>query len=197
MTTNKIRNKRKVGILSAAAALAVAVLMIAYPVVATATPAGKEATSFSPSAAAPPPSLPMGTWLILNSTSGQFWGLNGFIVNFGTASGTMTLTVIADKQANPVSVYGLSVTGWVTIGTTKIPFTNGSASMNAYQTFVVGSGTVKGGSFAFSGFSLGPSVRQLLPLNFSVLSINLHIGGNYYIVLLHVKTTVIATTAHR
>lgn len=119
----------------------------------------------------------------------------------GVASGTMTLTVIPNVTANPVNGYTLSVSGWVTLGTTNppisinIPFTGGIAQLNNYETFIVGSGTVNGGTFTFTAFSLAPSVIPTHPLDFGVLLIHLHLGDSYYYVLLHVKTTVILPNA--
>jgi hypothetical protein len=202
---NNTRN-REVGILGAAAALAIAALMIAYPVVATSTPltgTTDRVSVIGPPTSLPPPP-PVGEQIILTSTSGLFYNLssNNAVTIVGPAAGTMTLTVTANPTttltvaANPIMVYTLSVTaGSVSLGTTTIAFTGGSAFMNPYQTLIFGSGTVAGGTFVFHAFSLAPSIRQIHPLDFNTLLIHLHVGGHYYFVLLHVKTIVIAPLA--
>ena len=193
---------RKVGLFGAAAAIAFALLMIAYPVAATPTALGVTSATVgtNPPTTLPPP-LRQGEQIILTSTSGSYWGLNGPTTNSGSASGTTTLTVVPNESANPVNSYTLSVSGSVTLATTNppisinIPFTGGTATINAYQTFIVGSGTVQGGTFTFSAFWLSPSVAPTHPLDFNTLQIQLHVGGHYYFVLLHVKTTVVVPTA--
>jgi hypothetical protein len=189
MNTNNIRN-RKVGVFSAAAALAVVLLMIASPAVVAATATTSVNASHDIRLPFPPPTS--GERIILTSTSGHYWGLNGPTVDFGPASGVMDLTVVANTQANAVNRYTLTVSGWVAFGTTSdTPITGGSASMNVWQTFITGSGTVPGGTFTFSAFSPTPTAATLHPMNFTYLIINIHIGDSYYFVLLHVKTLVV------
>lgn len=70
-----------------------------------------------------------------------------------------------------------------------------TAFMNFYQTFIFGTGTVQGGTFAFQAFSFAPSVLPIHPLDFNILMIHLNVGGHYYFVLLHVKTLVVLPDA--
>jgi len=184
-------------------ALVIASLMIAYPVVASSTPLAS--TNSGRSSLIPPTPFPTppptGEQIILTSTSGQFFNLSSdrAITFFGPAAGTMTLTVTNRPVTVATSlamVYTLSVTaGSVTLGSTTLALTGGSAFMNPLQSIILGSGTVEGGTFIFRALSLAPSVRSIHPLNFSLLLIHIHVGGHYYFVLLHVKTTVIPPSA--
>ncbi len=97
----------------------------------------------------------------------------------------MTITPLA----NAASVYNAKVTaGAVSLGTTTYAITGGSALMT--QGFIKGVGTVEGGSFTFTAFSLSPTATGS-PYLYSLLLMQIHVGGNYYLVLLHVTTIVV------
>jgi hypothetical protein len=161
--TQSIEGKR-IGVLCAAA-LMVTVLVIASPAAAN-------------------PVQPVS--IILTSTSGQYWELGGPTSLTGPAAGTMTIA----PMANAASVYDAKVTaGAVSLGTTTYSITGGSAVMT--QGFIKGVGTVEGGSFTFTAFSSGPTPLGGL-FSYNLLMMNIHVGGNDYLVLLHVTTTIIA-----
>ena len=97
----------------------------------------------------------------------------------------MTITPIA----NAASVYNAKVTaGAVSLGTVTYSLTGGSAMVT--QGFIRGVGTVGGGTFTFTAFSVGPTALGS-PYSYNLLLMQIHVGGNYYLVLLHVTTTVV------
>jgi hypothetical protein len=152
-----------IGILGAVA-LMVAVLVMATPVAANPVKPGS---------------------IILTSTSGQYWQLGGPTTVTGPAAGTMTITPIA----NTASVYNAKITaGAVSLGTVTYSITGGSALMT--QGFIKGVGTVEGGSFTFTAFSVTPTAVGT-PYSYNLLVMNIHVGGNNYLVLLHVRTTIV------
>jgi hypothetical protein len=152
-----------IGILGAAA-LIVTVLAIATPVAANPVQPGS---------------------IILTSTSGQYWQLGGPTTHTGPAAGTMTITPIA----NAASVYNAKITaGAVSLGTVTYSITGGSAVMT--QGFIKGAGTVEGGSFTFTAYSVTPTALGN-PYSYNLLVMNIHVGGNSYLVLLHVRTIIV------
>lgn len=184
------RTRNNVSIFGAAAAFAVAMLMIAYPVIAT-------ATTFRNSPANPPAPV-VGEQIILTSTSGYYKNFTATTAatSVGPASGTITLTVVATPVAGLFPFYDLKVTsGSVSLGTRTIAFTGGNALMNHFQWFVIGTGTVQGGTFNFVAASLSPTAIPIHPGDFNILSMQLYVGGHHYLVLLHVTTTIVTPTA--
>jgi hypothetical protein len=160
--TQYIESKR-IGIFGAVAFL-VTVLVIASPVAAN-------------------PVQPRS--IILTSTSGNYWELGGATSNAGPAAGTMTLTPVA----NAASVSNVRITaGALSLGTVTYSITGGSAVMT--NGFIRGAGSVEGGSFTFTAFSSGPTALGN-PYSYSLLTMQVHVGGNYYLVLLHVTTTIV------
>ncbi len=152
-----------IGILGAVA-LMVTVLVIATPVAANPVQPGS---------------------IILTSTSGQYWELGGPTSLTGPAAGTMTITLIASAA----SVYNAKITaGAVSLGTTTYSITGGMAVMT--QGFIKGVGTVEGGSFTFTAYSISPTALGN-PYSYNILVMQIHVGGNYYLVLLHVRTTIV------
>ena len=162
--TQSIEGKR-IGILGAVA-LMVTVLVLASPAGANPVQPGS---------------------IILTSTSGQYWelGATASASHNGPAAGTMTITPLT----NAASVYNAKITaGAVSLGTTTYAITGGSALMT--QGFIRGIGTVEGGSFTFTAYSMY-STPLGSPYAYSLLLMQIHLGGNYYLVLLHVTTTVV------
>jgi len=133
--------------------------------------------------------------IVLTSTSGVYLNMtNGSPSVIGPASGTMTLEMV--NGVTPGYLLTLK-SGSVDLGEYHVPFLSGSAFMNQQETYIVGAGRVGGvtalsptGTFTFRAFSVGPTVRHQ-PLDFSVLTIRLHIGADQYEVLLHVTTSII------
>jgi len=161
--TQSIESKR-IGILGAVA-LMVAVLMIASPVAANPVQPGP---------------------IILTSTSGQYWSLRGPTSITGPAAGTMTITPVASTA----SIFNARITaGAVSLGTATYSITGGSAEVT--QGFIKGSGTVEGGSFTFTAFSVAPTALGN-PYSYNLVIMQIHVGGNYYLVQLHVTTTRVA-----
>ena len=159
--TQYIESKR-IGIFGAVA-LMVAVLVIASPAAAN-------------------PIEPRS--IILTSTSGHYFEVGGATSNTGPAAGTMTLTPVA----NAASVYNARITaGAVSLGTVTYSITGGSAVMT--QGFIKGVGTVEGGSFSFTAYSISPTSLGS-PYTYNLLLMQIHVGGNYYLVQLHVTTTI-------
>lgn len=135
--------------------------------------------------------------ITLTSTSGLYINMtSGSPSIVGPASGTMTLQVGAADTTG----YVLTLTsGSVNLAAENVPFLKGSAFMNSAETFIRGFGIVApstvisksiGGTFTFEAFPIGPSVRNLPPLDFQFLIIHLHLGADQYLVLLHVTTAV-------
>ncbi len=125
--------------------------------------------------------------IILKSTSGQYWelGATSSTSHTGPAAGTMTLTLIASAT----SVYNAKVTaGAVSLGTATYSITGGSALVT--PGFIKGVGTVGGGSVTFTAYSEGPTATGS-PYLYNRLQMQVHVGGNYYLVLLHVTTIVV------
>lgn len=160
--TQSIEGKR-IGILGAVA-LMLTVLVIASPVAANPVQPGS---------------------IVLTSTSGRYWALGGPTSLTGPAAGTMTITPIA----NAASVYNAKVTaGAVSLGTATYSITGGSAVVTRW--FIRGVGTVEGGTFTFTAFSVGPTALGN-PYSYTILTMQIHVGGNSYLVLLHVTTTIV------
>jgi len=171
MTMMQSIQSKRFGILGAVALL-VSVLMFATPIAATPT---------SPTPIPPGP-------IIITSTSGQYWQLSGPTTHSGTAAGTMTLMPIVPVAA----VYNYQITtGSLSIGKVTYSITGGAAQVN--QHFISGAGTVQGGTFTFTVF--GVSATALGPSPLSILVMHLHVGGNYYLVLLHVNVLAPASGA--
>jgi hypothetical protein len=150
-----------IGILGAVALL-VTVLAIAPPVAAAPIHAGP---------------------IILTSTSGHYWTLGATAASSsGTAAGTMTITPVAGGAA---VVNAKLTAGAISLGTTTYSITGGSAVVT--PRLIRGTGTVEGGTFTFTALSMTPTSTGT-PYSYNILQIQLHVGGSYYLVLLHVKT---------
>lgn len=174
-------NKTRSTLAALAAALAITSFALSTPALA--------ATSQNP--------IVLHEAIILTSTSGMYINMtSGSPSIVGPASGTMTLQVGA--AGPPGYVLTLS-SGSVNLSGEHVPFLTGSAYMNSAETFIRGFGIVApstvsnkniGGTFTFDAFPIGPSVRNLPPLDFQFLVIHLHLGAAQYLVLLHVTTAV-------
>ena len=161
--TQHILGKR-IGIFGAVALLA-AVLLVAYPAAANPIQPGA---------------------IILTSTSGHYVEIGGATSVTGPAAGTMTLTPVVDAA----SVSNSRITaGSVSLGALTYSITGGSALVT--QGFIRGFGTVEGGTFTFTATSLGPTALGS-PYSYTLLTMQVHVGGGYYLVLLHVTTTIVA-----
>jgi len=162
MTMTKYIDVKRIGIFGAVALLA-AVLVIASPAAANPVQPGA---------------------IILTSTSGHYYEIGGSTTNEGPAAGTMTLTPVA----NAASVFNSRISaGSVSLGTVTYSITGGSALVN--KGFIRGFGTVEGGTFTFTAYSVTPTALGN-PYSYILLSMQIHVGGNYYLVLLHVTTTI-------
>jgi len=157
--TQRIEGSR-IGILGAAA-LMLAMLAIATPAAANPVQPGI---------------------IVLISTSGTYSGPGASTSLSGPAAGTMTLTPVP----TPASVYGAKLTaGSISLGTTTYSITGGSAAVTPW--LISGMGTIQGGSFTFTAFSVTATAHGN-PYSYNLVVMQVHVGGSYYLVLLHVRT---------
>jgi len=127
-----------------------------------------------------PPALTVGETISFTSTSGTYGNFTN-AKPIGTAAGTVTFTVTGALREG----YTLTLSsGSLALGNTTVSLTGGSAVMGIGQANLVGSGTLSGGSMIYHA-----TARPSLLGNYNILSIDLQMGGQEYLVLLQVTSS--------